>query len=208
MQKQQAATPNEIWAQLAFTWKEIIHLSVIITYRYCSKKRWILGCLTNLHVYSISIAATSRIYLHLRACTVSVLSMRVEHAGGSLCHCRHPRFNRTSSLGRSMLQWNLTSNRNQRWDLDPALAKLWCLDCLAFTRNNYWRWNPTRSDTLCLWRGIPQGFDSSGECEEASMPRVDAAIRVMIPTARDCRFEGGEKLDQVIRIVSKHSRPR
>ena len=54
----------------------------------------------------------------------------------------------------------------------------------------------------------PQGFDSSGECEEASMPRVDAAIRVMIPTARDFRFEGGEKLDQVIRIVSKHSRPR
>ena len=86
-------------------------------------------------------------HLHLRACTVSVLSMRVEHAGGSLCHCRHPRFNGTSSTGRSMIQWNLTSNRSQGWDLDPALAKLWCLDCLAFTRNNYWRWNPTRSDT-------------------------------------------------------------
>ena len=42
-------------------------------------------------------------HLHLRACTVSVLSMRVEHAGGSLCHCRHPRFNGTSSPGRSML---------------------------------------------------------------------------------------------------------
>ena len=27
-------------------------------------------------------------HLHLRACIVSVLSMRVEHAGGSQCHCR------------------------------------------------------------------------------------------------------------------------
>ena len=42
-----------------------------------------------------------------------------------------------------------------------------------------------------LERNAPQGFDSTGDFEEASMPRVDDAVCVLDPR---------KKLDRVIRI--------
>jgi len=71
---------NEIWAQRAFTLKEIIQLHIILLLMDNAVESRIRGCLTDLHVYSISIAAIS---IFTSACTVSVSSMTVEHAGGS-----------------------------------------------------------------------------------------------------------------------------
>ena len=46
-------------------------------------------------------------HLHLRACIVSVLSMRVEHAGGSQCHCRDGGRGSSAAHGLAMAAWEL-----------------------------------------------------------------------------------------------------